>query len=143
MEVKKKLLKYLKSLNEITIIIPAFNEEDVLKAFYRETCTVIDGDLSRRYNFIFLFVNDGSNDKTLSILTKLSRKDERVNFIDLSRNYGKEVALTAGIDYVSENTNAVILMDADLQHPPSLIPKLLESWEAGIQDVYARRKNDQ
>lgn len=125
----------------ITIIIPAYNEEDVLELFYKETCKIIDHIQLDKYRFEYLFINDGSIDNTLTILNKLRKEDARICFIDLSRNYGKEIALTAGLDNVNNKSDAVIIMDADLQHPPSLIPELIRCWQSGNQDVYAKRKN--
>ena len=91
------------------------------------------------YEFEFLFINDGSRDSTISELEKLHSKDDRCNYVDLSRNYGKEVALLAGFDYSSGN--CVVIMDADLQHPPHVVHEMLRKWEEGYDDVYARRKS--
>lgn len=91
------------------------------------------------YQFEFLFVNDGSKDHTLDIIKSLREQDPRVSYVDLSRNFGKENAMLAGFDYAKGD--AVIIMDADLQHPPTLIPEMLRIWNFGeVQDVYARRK---
>lgn len=91
------------------------------------------------YQFEFLFVNDGSKDRTLDIIKSLREQDPRVSYVDLSRNFGKENAMLAGFDYAKGD--AVIIMDADLQHPPTLIPEMLRIWNFGeVQDVYARRK---
>ena len=86
-----------------------------------------------------MFVNDGSKDNTLEILAKLRATDSRVNYIDLSRNFGKEVAMLAGFDYASGD--CMIIMDADLQHPPTLIPEMIKWWELGYDDVYAKRQS--
>ena len=91
------------------------------------------------YDWEFLFVNDGSRDRTLDILAELREKDERVCYVDLSRNFGKEVAMLAGFDYVTGE--CMVIMDADLQHPPKVIPEMIAKWEAGYDDVYARRIN--
>ena len=91
------------------------------------------------YDWEFLFVNDGSHDRTLDILAELREKDERVCYVDLSRNFGKEVAMLAGFDYVMGD--CMVIMDADLQHPPKVIPEMIAKWEAGYDDVYARRIN--
>jgi len=125
----------------ISILVPAYNEEDVIELFYNETVKVIDKIDKKLYSFELLFINDGSNDNTLGILQKLRKNDIRVCYIDLSRNFGKEIALTAGLDNIKKISDAVIIMDADLQHPPILIPKLIKSWELGNKDVYARRKD--
>lgn len=91
------------------------------------------------YDWEIMFVNDGSKDNTLEILAKLRATDSRVNYIDLSRNFGKEVAMLAGFDYASGD--CMIIMDADLQHPPTLIPEMIKWWELGYDDVYAKRQS--
>ena len=111
----------------ISILVPCYNEEAVLNEFYRRTAAVIDGIPS--YDFQFMFVNDGSKDGTLSIMRELHEKDERVSYVNLSRNFGKEIAMTAGIDYLTGD--AAIIMDADWQDPPELIPELIHWWEQG------------
>jgi polyisoprenyl-phosphate glycosyltransferase len=123
----------------ITILVPAYNEQDVLELFYTELCEVLDKPCIRSYKFEILFINDGSSDNTLSILKKLRLKDSRVCFVDLSRNFGKEIALSAGFDNINSNSTAIIIMDSDLQHPPELIPKLIQVWENGKDDVYGKR----
>lgn len=124
-------------MKKVSILVPCFNEETTLPLFYNKLFQVID-ELSD-YEWEFLFVNDGSSDKTLEVLCQLRREDRRVNYLDLSRNFGKESAMLAGFDFVTGDS--VILMDADLQHPPSLIPQLLAEWEKGYQDVYAKRQD--
>ena len=91
------------------------------------------------YNFELLFVNDGSKDKTLNIIKTLKKSDNRISFINLSRNFGKEIAMIAGLDFVKGD--AVIIIDADLQDPPELIPQMIEYWEEGFDDIYAKRRN--
>lgn len=91
------------------------------------------------YDWEVLFVNDGSKDNTLSQIKSLREDDKRINFVNLSRNFGKENAMLAGFDYVTGD--CMIILDADLQDPPSLIPQMLEYWEQGYQDVYAKRSN--
>lgn len=119
----------------ITIIVPAYNEEEVIELFYNSLIKTIDG--IPFYNFEILFVNDGSRDKTLDIVKSLRMEDLRVSYIDLSRNYGKEAAMAAGFDYAKGD--AVIIMDADLQHPPEVIPEMIHYWELQFDDVYAKR----
>lgn len=121
----------------ITILTPAYNEEEALPLFYTELKRVTD-TLSDRYAFEFLFINDGSTDSTLSVLKGLRAADPRVRIIDLSRNYGKETGMLAGFDHAKGD--AVITIDADLQEPPSAIPAMLEKWEEGYRDVYGRRR---
>lgn len=124
-------------MREVTILVPCFNEEAVLEAFYEAVRSVTAG--LPAYGFRFLFVDDGSQDGTLAILRRLAAEDARVEYVSLSRNFGKEAAMLAGFDYAEGE--AVIVMDADLQDPPSLIPAMLAEWEQGWQDVYARRRS--
>ncbi|MEM7707640.1 MAG: glycosyltransferase family 2 protein [Pseudomonadota bacterium] len=120
--------------NLISIVIPAYNEQEVIDEFYRRIAKVLDG-LSYRSELVF--VNDGSTDDTIKKLRALKKQDGRVGIVELSRNFGKEIALTAGIDHAKGE--AVIPIDADLQDPPELIPELLAQWEAGNDVVYATR----
>lgn len=92
-----------------------------------------------QYNFQVMFVNDGSKDRTLDIMRELHEKDSRVSYVNLSRNFGKEIAMIAGIDYLTGD--AAIIMDADLQDPPELIPEMISWWEKGYQDVSAKRRS--
>ncbi len=119
----------------VSVLVPCFNEELSLPLFYEEACRTINR--LEMYDFELFFVNDGSKDGTLSVIQELQKKDGRVSFVNLSRNFGKESAMLAGFDYVVGD--CVIIMDADLQDPPSLIPEMLTYWENGYQDVYARR----
>lgn len=119
----------------ISILVPCYNEENSLRDLYAELKRLADSQ--ELYNWEFLFINDGSKDHTLSILETLHQQDERCNYIDLSRNYGKEIAMLAGFDHVQGD--ATIILDADLQDPPSLIPEMLQKWEEGFDDVYAQR----
>lgn len=124
-------------MKTISILIPAYNEEAVLdKLFVRLT------DLAREqkaYNFEFLFVNDGSKDRTLAIIKDYAEKDPRVSFVNLSRNFGKEIGMIAGLDHVQGD--ATVIIDADLQDPPELIPDMIKLWEEGYDDVYAKRRS--
>ncbi len=125
-------------MKKVSILIPCYNEELSLPLLYPELCKLMDdGVLRRRYEWEVMFVNDGSSDNTLSVLQGLHAADSRISYIDLSRNFGKENAMLAGFDYVSGD--CMVIMDADLQHPPSLIPQMLELWEQGWDDVYAKR----
>lgn len=123
-------------MKKISIIIPAYNEEESLPFLYERLEKLMNE--IKDYEFEVLFVNDGSRDKTLQIIKELRNKDERICYVDFSRNFGKEIAMLAGLDYA--NGDAVIFMDADLQDPPELIPELIKYWEEGYDDVYARRK---
>ena len=118
----------------LSIVIPAFNEQEALPEFHRRLSAVID-DLDMPTQVIY--VNDGSTDGTLDVINALLVRDARVVLLDLSRNFGKEIALTAGLDHAA--SDAVILIDADLQDPPELIPELIRQWRAGYDVVYAKR----
>lgn len=120
---------------KITILIPCFNEQDSLPSLY-ESLTMM-ADSQNYYDWEFLFVNDGSKDKTLSIIKQYKERDIRISYVDLSRNFGKENAMLAGFDYATGD--CVVIIDADLQDPPTLIPDMIALWEKGIDDVYARR----
>lgn len=119
----------------ITILIPAYNEEEVLDALYARLTALADS--VKNYRFEFLFVNDGSRDRTLEIIKSFAETDDRISYINLSRNFGKEIAMCAGIDHA--NNDALVIIDADLQDPPELIPDMIKIWEDGYDDVYARR----
>lgn len=121
----------------ITIVIPCYNEEEVLPYFYEQLSDTIDS--IKNYDFELLFVNDGSKDKTINVLEKYSKMDSRVKYVDLSRNFGKEIGMLAGMDYAQGD--ALIIMDADLQHPPEKIVEMIEWWEKGYDDVYTVRLN--
>ena len=121
----------------VSILIPCYNEELSLPKLSAELIKLITEN--RRYEWELMFVNDGSKDRTLEILKELRAVDSRVNYIDLSRNFGKEVAMLAGFDYASGD--CTIIMDADLQHPPKIIPEMIKWWEFGYDDVYAKRQS--
>jgi dolichol-phosphate mannosyltransferase len=127
-----------KCKSQITIIVPAYNEEGNLLLFCEENYKVIRS-LSE-YEWEFIFVDDGSSDNTWHIIEKMSNKNLSIKGVRLSRHFGKEIALTAGVES-AEKTDAVILMDADLQHPPSVIPSLVKQWELGFQIVNTQRKS--
>ena len=129
-------MAYIREMKKkISILVPCYNEEKSLPLLYEALQKVANENAS--YEWEFLFVNDGSRDNTLSVLEHLHAKDPRCCYVDLSRNYGKEAAMLAGFDYVAGDS--VIIMDADLQDPPSLIPLMIAKWEEGYDDVYARR----
>lgn len=121
----------------ITILVPAYNEQEVLHMLYERLKKIMDSNT--KYDFEILLINDGSKDKTLSIMEDLRKKDKRICYLNLSRNYGKETAMIAGLDY--SKGDAVIIIDADLQDPPELIPEMLKYWEEGYDDVYAKRNS--
>ena len=119
----------------LTVVVPVFNECDVLPEFHRRLTGVL---LGLPMQCEVLYVNDGSTDGSLGYLEALCATDARVALVDLSRNFGKEVAMAAGLDHA--RGDVVVLIDADLQDPPELIPCLLEQWRAGYDNVYARRR---
>ena len=123
-------------MKKISILIPCYNEEKTLPLLYPELVKLMEG--MPAYEWEIMFVNDGSTDGTLQILQQLRQQDKRVNYVDLSRNFGKEVAMLAGFDYVTGD--CMVIIDADLQDPPALIPEMLKYWEEGYEDVYARRR---
>ena len=123
-------------MKKISILIPCYNEEQSLPLLYPELVKLMDGNTA--YDWELMFVNDGSKDNTLECLKQLRQQDARVNYVDLSRNFGKEAAMLAGFDYVTGD--CMVIIDADLQHPPTLIPEMIKWWEQGYDDVYARRK---
>ena len=124
-------------MKTISILIPCYNEEKSLPLLYPELCKLMDS--MPNYGWELMFVNDGSKDDTLNVLKQLRVLDSRVNYVDLSRNFGKEIAMLAGFDYVTGD--CMVIIDADLQHPPTLIPEMLQLWEKGYDDVYAKRKS--
>ena len=124
-------------MKKISIVVPAYNEEEALPFLYERLTNLLNS--IENYEFEVLFINDGSKDKTLEIIKELRQKDERFCYVNLSRNFGKEVAMMAGLDYAKGD--AVIFIDADLQDPPELIPELIKYWEEGYDDVYAKRKS--
>jgi dolichol-phosphate mannosyltransferase len=117
-----------------SIVVPVYNEENVLNEFYRRTVIVCDA-IAQSCEIVF--VNDGSTDGSLRILERLRAHDKRVKIVNLSRNFGHQSAITCGIDHASGQ--AIVIIDADLQDPPELIPQLMEQWRAGYSVVYAQR----
>jgi len=124
-------------MKTISILIPAYNEEQVLEPLMIRLANLANN--TKNYDFEFLFVNDGSKDKTLDIIKDYAEKDPRVSYVNLSRNFGKEIGMIAGLDHVTGD--ATVIIDADLQDPPELIPEMIRLWEDGYDDVYAKRKS--
>ena len=122
----------------ISLIVPCYNEEEAIPICYREALKVIE-QLKDEFEFEFCFVDDGSKDGTLQCFKDLRAKDERVHYVSFSRNFGKEIGMIAGLDYATGD--CVIIMDADLQDPPELIPEMIKLWEQGYDDVYAKRRS--
>lgn len=121
---------------KVTILLPAYNEEASFTLISQCMSRVIEDNPD--YDWEFLMVNDGSTDHTLQQMIRLHESDPRYNYLDLSRNYGKEVAMMAGFDYATGD--ALIIMDADMQHPVSVIPEMLRYWEEGYDDIFAQRQ---
>ena len=119
----------------LQVIVPVYNEQEVISEFMQRLHQVLDHE---PVNWSVLFVNDGSGDDTLAQLQRLNRQDKRVGYINLSRNFGKEHAMTAGLDLC--DADAVVIMDVDLQDPPELIPEMLREWHNGFDVVYATRR---
>ncbi|MBD5179471.1 MAG: glycosyltransferase family 2 protein [Bacteroides sp.] len=137
-------------MKKISILMPAYNESGNLKAMVGELDSLTNSGLFvienigqtvnlNDYEWEYVFVNDGSKDNTLQVLRSLRQDNARVNIVNLSRNFGKENALLAGMDYASGD--AVIIMDADLQHPVTAIPEMIYWWTQGYDDVYGRRSD--
>lgn len=124
-------------MKKISIIIPAYNEEESLPILYERLSKLMEN--MKAYEFEVLFINDGSKDKTVEIIKSMREKDNRICYVDFARNFGKEIAMIAGLDYATGD--CVIFMDADLQDPPELIPELVKYWEEGYDDVYAKRRS--
>ncbi len=122
-------------MKNVSILIPCYNEENNIQLIYQAICEVINKN--KKYRWELMFINDGSRDNTLSKIKEISEHDSQVNYISLSRNFGKENALLAGFDHV--NGHCVVIMDADMQHPPYLINDMIAYWEEGFDDVYAQR----
>lgn len=118
----------------LSVVAPAYNEQETLREFHRRLSAVLDGIAAASE---VVYVNDGSSDATLALMQELRAGDDRVTIVDLSRNFGKEIAMTAGLDHA--RGEAVIVIDTDLQDPPELIPQLIEEWRNGFDVVYAKR----
>lgn len=131
---RTKLNEYPHSPALLSVVVPVYNEEDVLLAFHQRLAAVLDS-LDTRSEVIY--INDGSKDNTMVLLQGLRSQDKRVAIIDLSRNFGKEIAMTAGLDHTSGD--AVVVIDADLQDPPELIRDFIKQWRKGYDVVYGQR----
>lgn len=123
-------------MKKISLIVPCYNEEEALPFFYKEISRV--SDEMNNYDFELIFVDDGSKDKTLETLQKLSAKDKRITYISLSRNFGKEAAMYAG--FINASGEYAAVMDADMQDPPSLLPEMAAYLESGEYDSVATRR---
>lgn len=123
-------------MKKISIVVPMYNEEEVATICYdRITQVMVKMD---KYDYEIIFVNDGSKDKTIEILECITKKDEKAKYISFSRNFGHQAAVTAGMRHVTGD--AVVIIDADMQDPPEVIPEMIGLWEKGNDVVYAKRK---
>ncbi|MEU6465918.1 glycosyltransferase family 2 protein [Streptomyces sp. NPDC046976] len=121
----------------ISIVAPCYNEEAVLERFHEAVQEIADELLPLGHDMEFVYVDDGSRDRTLTVLERLAARDQRVRYVSFSRNFGKEAALLAGLRHASGDS--VVVMDADLQHPPELIARMVRLREQGYDQVIARR----
>lgn len=121
----------------ISYVLPVYNESAGVREFYKELSRAVSKN--KKYNYEFIFVNDGSRDDSLEKLQALHRKDKRIKIVNFSRNFGHQIALTAGIDHA--RGDALIIMDTDLQDPPKVSLELVKEWEEGYDVVYARRRS--
>lgn len=119
----------------LSVVVPCYNEEEVLPEFHRRITAAMEG-IGAPYEVVY--VNDGSRDGTLALMLAMQAADPRAAVVNLSRNFGKEIALTAGLDHAA-CTDAVIVIDADLQDPPEVIPELIAAWQQGYDVAYAQR----
>jgi dolichol-phosphate mannosyltransferase len=124
---------------KLSVVCPAFNEEEVLPLFHAELCAVL-ATLQRDYEAEIIYVDDGSRDGTLEVLRRLAAADARVRYLSFSRNFGHQAALTAGLEHA--RGEVVVSMDSDLQHPPALLPTLLAKWREGNDLVLTLRQDD-
>lgn len=127
-------------IENITILIPAYNEAASIPLLI-DTLEIIAKEMGHAFNFRYLFVNDGSKDNTIDVIREIRKSNKKVCYVNLSRNHGKELAMAAGFDFVPSESDAVIIMDADLQHPPKYIPEMIRLWKNGFDDVYGMRIN--
>ena len=123
-------------MKKITLIIPMYYEEEVANECYNRISNVCKS--IENYEYEIIFINDGSKDKTMEILENIAQNDKNVKIISFSRNFGHQCAVTAGLKYVTGD--AIVIIDADLQDPPELIPQMLKLWEQGYDVIYGKRK---
>ena len=126
-------------MEKISIVVPCYNEEDALEIFYHDITRVLKDEMQCE-NYEVIFVNDGSKDMTQDIIEKLSAEDSHIEFVSLSRNFGKESAMYAGLKYAEGDYT--VIMDADLQHPPKYIPEMYKKMQTGMFDMIATRRKD-
>lgn len=124
-------------MKKISVVIPMYYEEQVAEECYERVSKVLY-DLRDNYDYEILFINDGSKDNTLSILENIAKEDSKIKVISFSRNFGHQAAVTAGLKFVTGD--CVVIIDADLQDPPELIPDMVKEWEKGYDVIYGKRK---
>ena len=124
-------------MKKVSILIPFYNEQEVLPSLFERLQSLIDSN--DNYQWEVMLINDGSTDNSLCLGKQMRLRDKRFRYIDLSRNFGKETAMLAGFDNVTGD--CMVIMDADLQHPPEVIPQMLKLWEEGYDDIYGKRNN--
>jgi glycosyltransferase involved in cell wall biosynthesis len=124
-----------KKAKSISVVIPIFNEEETVAELHRRLTTVF---AKRGFRYELILIDDGSRDSTLAQLLSLNKHDSHVKILSLSRNFGHQIAISAGIDHATGD--AVVLMDGDLQDPPEILPRFIEKWVEGYEVVYAIRK---
>ena len=125
-------------MKKVSVIVPMYYEEEVAEECYKRLKKVLEG-LSEKYLYEIIFINDGSKDKTLNILENIAQDNKNVKVISFSRNFGHQCAVTAGLKYITGD--AIVIIDADLQDPPELIPEMLKLWEDGNEVIYGKRKS--
>jgi len=123
-------------MKKVSLVIPMYYEEEVAEECYDRVTKVLSS--LQDYTYEIVFINDGSKDKTLEILEKIVEKDKQVKIVSFARNFGHQCAVTAGLQEVTGD--AIVIIDADLQDPPELIPEMLKLWEAGNEVIYGKRK---
>lgn len=123
-------------MKKISVVVPMYYEEEIVNICYKELKNILTN--IKNYDYEIIFVNDGSKDKTLELLEKIAKRNNKIKIISLSRNFGHQAAVTAGLKYVTGD--AIVIIDADLQDPPSLIPDMLKLWEKGYEVIYGKRK---
>ena len=124
-------------MKKISVVVPMYYEEEVAKECYTRLKDVLEK--IENYNYEIIFVNDGSKEKTVEILKKIAKENKNVKIISFSRNFGHQCAVTAGLRYVTGD--AIVIIDADLQDPPELIPEMIKLWEEGNEVIYGKRKS--
>ena len=123
-------------MKKVSVVIPMYYEEEVARECYQRTKKVLEE--LQDYDYEMIFVNDGSKDKTLEILENTAKEDNKVKVISFARNFGHQVAVTAGLRYVTGD--CILIIDSDMQDPPELLPEMIKLWEDGNEFIYGKRK---